>query len=216
MICKNCGKENNMINEFCDGCGVKLHKQETNPTKVYEIIVKVVNCILVIPFCLSIFLVLYLFLSTFLIGLGAATSGSDIDINNYFNSGIGAILTLITVSFAVMLVFNIIMGVIMRRKNKENISVSNFKKVKKITYVLLAYFLGTYGIHRFIIGDNKGGVTRLIINIGGPIFISFIHSIFPWAFFLILVPMIIGNGLNISDFVIGLSKVSDENKMIEL
>lgn len=69
-----------------------------------------------------------------------------------------------------------------------NTSIQNKKKVNKIAYVLLAFFLGGFGGHKFYSGKIGTGILYLI---------------FSWTF----IPSIIA----FVEFLIALTKSSDEN-----
>lgn len=188
-----------------------------------EIVLKIVNFILAIICSIPIFMIVYVLLSTFLLGLGSATSGFyDFDINSYFKNGIVASTITFCITSIICLVFNVVMGISMNRKNKNNIYIGKYKPVKKVTYVLLAWFLGIFGIHKFIIGDKKGGIIRLIISLGIPSFITILSTLFSdgiitiLSFYVNLLCIMLSYSLSISDFVIGLSRASNENKMIYL
>ena len=67
------------------------------------------------------------------------------------------------------------------------------RKVNKIAYVLLAFFLGGLGIHKFFAGKILQGVLYLT---------------FFWTFIPALIAFV--------DLIIGLCKPADENGQIEL
>lgn len=69
-----------------------------------------------------------------------------------------------------------------------NTSIQNKKKVNKLSYVLLAFFLGGFGGHKFYSGKIGTGILYLI---------------FSWTF----IPSIIA----FIEFLIALTKASDEN-----
>lgn len=69
-----------------------------------------------------------------------------------------------------------------------NTNIQNKKKVNKIAYVLLAFFLGGFGGHKFYSGKIGTGILYLI---------------FSWTF----IPSIIA----FVEFIIALTKTSDEN-----
>lgn len=223
MKCQICKKENEATNTFCTSCGNKILNENNyiNPAKKQEIVLKIVNFILIIICSIPIFRIGYVLLSTFMLGLGSAMSGSsNVDITSYFKDGIITSLLFSFCSSIIYLVFNIIMGISMNKKNKNNIYIGKYKPVKKLTYVLLAWFLGIFGIHKFVIGDKKGGIIRLIIALGVPLFTTIISEVFSVStttiisFYVTSLCVMLSYSLSISDFVIGLSKVSDNNKMI--
>ena len=69
-----------------------------------------------------------------------------------------------------------------------NTSIQNKKKVNKIAYVLLAFFLGGFGGHKFYSGKIGTGILYLI---------------FSWTFIPSMIAFI--------EFLIALTKTSDEN-----
>ena len=212
--CQICGKENSN-NMFCTECGNKLMVSRPKPTKVHEIILRIGNFLLSIPLYISILMFAYVLFGTLMLGIGSAT-GSDVDYEKFFIEGTGKALLWLFIAGIGILIFNIILGILMYKKNKNTVFVGKYKKIKKVTYALLTWFLGIYGIHRFVVKDIKGGVIRLIITIGIP-FVAAILSeigIGVFSFYLVGIGMIIEYSTVISDFVIGLSKVSNENKMI--
>lgn len=217
--CKMCGRENEISNAFCVACGKPLNSN--NPNKTQEIIVQVGNFILSIPFYISLLLFGWLLIGSFIMALGAS-AGSDVNVEEIFNVGLGTILLIFGITSLVFIAFNIIMGKLMYKRNKEKQYIGKYKMVKKVTYVLLAYFLGQYGVHRFVIGDNKGGAIRLIVTLGVPFLIQFWSGLFSGSiittisFYITIICMMFSYSLSISDFVIGLSKVSNENKMISI
>lgn len=232
MICKNCNNNLKENSNFCSECGKEVFYENQsdqivqekmsfspNPTKTHELVIKIVNCLLLIPYYISILGFGILIFTTLIVGLGAA-AGIDVAPNAFFDMGAIQIITLFLITTVVILTFNITMGIIMHKKNKQFPYISSFKPIKKVTYVLLAYFFGIYGIHRFVIGDSKSGFIRLGITIGGTFIPSFISGLFNEAivigYGITFICIVISHGLSLSDFVIGLSKVSNENKMISV
>lgn len=180
--------------------------QQNNPNKILEIILKIGDSYLIIPFVIL----------TLRITLKIALDYID-DEYNLLNTNISLSNLLVSFIFIVMIIlsFNIIIGIIMRKNNKRYQPQGKYK-AKKITYLLLAYFLGIYGVHKFVSGDKLGGSIRLILTLGASIIIAPIATIFfriPSTYITTLC-IIISYGLAISDFVIGLAKISDENKEI--
>lgn len=216
MHCKNC---DNVIEEgtlFCKNCRMEVIRESASPTKKYELIIKIVNCVL---------MSIYGYLSMMISGLGIillliigiiSTKNPDINFETAFGTFFDVKVVAWFIVSVIIFIFNIIMGILMNKKNKNTITVSKFKKIKKTTYILLTFFLGMYGVHRFAIGDKKGGLIRLGIIFGGTIIIIRICEFMITSIFFILVPSFINFGLVLSDFVIGLSKISDENKMIAI
>lgn len=185
---------------------------KNDPNKIQHIILKVVNLFLLIPLQILFISFVTTIFFTFFAVLGASTA-DDINVKEYLYE-IGGILILIpTIVFLIIVTFNILMGIYMYKRNKNNKYVGKYKRVKKIIYVLFACFLGIFGIHRFIIGDNKGGIIRLIIILIIPIIFSYFFSDYI-SFIIAIECIMISYSLSFSDFVIGLSKVSDENKEI--
>lgn len=224
MKCQTCGKENETTNTFCTDCGNSL--MSDNPTKIYEIITRVGNFILFIPLYIALSIFLLALFETLILAVAASfmfTFGglvTNVDIENIFIGGMETALLVFWITAVVFIIFNIIMGILMYKKNKHKIYIGKYKSVKKVTYVLLAFFLGIYGVHRFVIGDKKGGVIRLIITLGVPFIAAFFSTIFDnsviISFYLVIICMMISQSLALSDFVIGLSKVSNENKRISI
>ena len=214
MKCLQCGTENNN-NMFCTECGNKLVVSTPKSTKVHEIILRIGNFLLSIPLYISILMFAYVLLGTLMLGIGSAT-GSDVDYEKFFIDGTGEALLWLFVAGIGILILNITVGILMYKKNKNTVFVGKYKKIKKVTYALLTWFLGIYGVHRFVIKDTTGGVIRLVITIGIP-FISAILSeigMGVFSFYLVAIGMIIEYSMVISDFTIGLSRVADEDKKI--
>lgn len=230
MKCQACGKENDMNNKFCTGCGIQLLKNIINPNKTLEIILKIVNVVLAAIDFLLIFTYSAYVIIAGIVAIGAASASKDYsaEVKDMF-SGVKQSVIIIIIVLIISIVFNIIVGLTMYKRNKGKYYIGKYKKINKVEYVLLALFFGTLGIHRFVIGDKKGGVLRLSILIYylfSPLLIVILIPLFPNTkiltyiltvmLFCVPVGIVIGTGLHVSDFVIGLSKVSDENKMISI
>lgn len=219
MKCKFCEKMNDPTNVFCVSCGKPI--MSDNPTKTQEIVVKVGNFILSIPFYISLLLFGVVLFGTFILAL-SASKGALVDVEKFFSVGMETIFLIFVITILISIVFNVAMGMFMYKKNKNKIYIGKYKMVRKITYVLLASFLGIYGVHRFVIGDNKGGAIRLIVTFGVPFTIRFLSGVFSSnimttiSFYLTMICMMFSYSLSLSDFVIGLSKVSNENRMISI
>ena len=71
------------------------------------------------------------------------------------------------------------------------------KKVSKVAYALLAFFLGVFGIHKFYAGHVLAGIIYLVLTLF--VVTSFISGI-----------------LSLVDFIVGLCNDSDENGLIEV
>lgn len=217
--CKTCGRENEATNNFCVACGKSLNL--INPNKKQEIIVYVVNFILLILvykllFAFALVVALKLFLS-----LGLYQSSTYSSFWQYFFDGLGPVFLIYGILMLVFITFNIIMGKKMYKRNKEKRYAGKYKKIRKITYAFLTFFLGQYGVHRFVIGDIKGGIIRLIIALTEFCMyfnsLSYILSHTTNTYSIIAyICYIISHSWAISDFVIGLSKVSNENELISI
>lgn len=75
------------------------------------------------------------------------------------------------------------------------------KKVNKVTYILLAIFLGGFGVHKFMEGKTAWGISYIITTILG---------------LFLIVPLIGVTVLCIIDIVKAASKPADANGFIEL
>lgn len=59
----------------------------------------------------------------------------------------------------------------------QNIQVINGRRVNKIAFILLAFFLGGFGVHRFYAGRNVSGIFYLLFCWTGiPAFIAIIEA----------------------------------------
>lgn len=47
---------------------------------------------------------------------------------------------------------------------------NTYSSKNKLAALLLCFFLGTFGLHRFYIGRTKGGILMLVLSILGAIF----------------------------------------------
>lgn len=112
----------------------------------------------------------------------------------------------------ILIVFNVLIGYLMY---KNNTSSNTGFKVNKVKYLLVTYLLGIFGVHRFMIKDKKGGKIRLVL-IGASIVVIFIGMILGINIISYLHIMLLGCafGLEITDFVIALTKIPDNEKNI--
>lgn len=186
MKCQICGKENELNCFYCTNCGNKLLSENN-----YINPTRTQEVILKV--------VNFIFLPV---------------ITSIVSGGYTILISLI-----ILVVFNIVMGILMNRKNKNNVYIGIYKPISKITYVLITCFFGYFGVHRFMIGDKKGGITRLIITLVIPFFLATVMSkTISAGIFIIVLSwcLLLSRSLVLSDIVIGLSKVSNENKKISL
>lgn len=212
--------EKNIDNGICDLSNELVSLK--NPTKIHEIIVKIVNLILILPFFISIlFVIIFLLIAlfSFVFFPGITISG----LLKMFKYGKLEALLFVSISLIGTIVFNVVMCKLMVKKNKIIPYKGKYKKIKKKSYVEYAFFLGIFGIHRFKIEDKKGGIIRLVTTCIFLLMILFLNNIFAfnetlWSMMFEVgwIGIFLNHSLAVSDFVIGLSKVSDENKMISM
>ena len=224
MLCEKCGKENDLSNQFCVHCGEKLNKEgivlkkeipvakeeKENPTAKEEKMLKIVNSIFGVILMYGVILFLgFLILNLFLAGLSG-------EMEDFMGAGISGVIIVVMAVF--LMIFNIVIGKKMYEKNKEVTYVGLGVRVNKVSYALKTYFLGMLGVHKFSIGDKKGGMLRLGLTALGVLFVGFFSgsAMVVIAFYIGLLCWGISFGLTVSDVTIVLSKVSDENKMISL
>ena len=118
----------------------------------------------------------------------------------------------VTVINAIILVISLI-GIIITnllvikylQKNNESY-VGKYKKIDKTMYILLTFFLGIFGINKFIIGNIKSGIIRLLFWVLVAVTIDI--NIIP----LIIIYSLLG--LIFSDLIIATTRKKDENNMI--
>ncbi|MBQ6840644.1 MAG: TM2 domain-containing protein [Bacilli bacterium] len=203
MKCEVCNSELN--NNNCDKCNPQKNE---SPTKGYEKLVYVVNCIFIIVLLI---MLMGLFVSSGILGLLYIISLGNVDLLNEVDK----MIPLVSIAIILpMILFNIILGISMYLKNKKEIYIGKYAPINKIKYVLLACFLGIAGVHRFAIKDTEGGIKRVIFTLGIPFVLYIILLILDvnLIFFGIL-SIVAGYSVVLSDVVIALSKVSRDGEI---
>ena len=113
-----------------------------------------------------------------------------------------------SIVFIVSLIGTIVANIIIKNKIEKNneLYIGKYKKIDKKIYILLTLFLGIFGVNKFIIGNIKGGILRLLFWLLVAITINI--NLVP---FIILYGLL---GLIFSDYIIALTRKSDENNLI--
>lgn len=81
------------------------------------------------------------------------------------------------------------------------------KKVNKATYILLAIFLGGFGVHKFVEGKIGWGIIYILLFVIGWATVAFLIGVLPLLAYLVLL---------IIDIIKAASKPADANGFIEL
>lgn len=215
MKCNFCEKINNQTDLYCAFCGKPLNTK--NPNKIQEWILIIVNSVFILPFIYIPIFGLKLFEE--IIEGAASADGSELDIDFLFGLDVSIdFFPQIIIASIILLLVNIGMGIIMNKRNKNTNYVGKYKMIDKTLYLSLVSSFGVIAMHRFVIGDFKGGLIRLLMIFIFPIFflILLLFTSLPIFLILLIFSVAIGFGLYSSDLVIGLSKVSNQNHMISI
>lgn len=190
-------------------------------TGKYEIVLKVVNSIYGV--FLGHFLAL-MFIFYFMAGFVCAFGGTACIeyMERKPNSFISYVLNgdllfksmpiLITLT-VIILILNVWLVITMRKINRENKSDVGFV-VNKITYIVMAFLFGGWGLHKFVAKDNRRGLIHIVLFFLLPIALEILSHINANLLLFTLVGPLLSISLAWSDIWIGISKVSDHNKNI--
>lgn len=111
--------------------------------------------------------------------------------------------------------FYLIICNLLRKEYKSNIDLNNRGiKVNKTKYMLTLYFLGIFGVHRFIINDKFGGKIRLGLFLFTVLSICLYPVIEGFSFILFILLLGCSMGLEMADIIIAKTKMSDNEKNI--
>ena len=191
-------------NNFCIKCGNIL--QKSCNTKKQEIVLRVINCVLIIP--------IYFFLYSFVLEFMNIISVGSVDSKFFVIENFGVVSFIAFIDMLVLVFFNIFSVIKMYKNNKYHKSIIKHKKVNKLVYILIAFLFGKYGVHRFIVNDIKNGFFYLFFDYFLTLFIFILSFLVPILLSLIGLPFFIEIAFVLSDIVIGFSKQSDTDKMI--
>lgn len=127
------------------------------------------------------------------------------------------IMPIFLILFLAFILLNGIMCYLMYKKNKASTSFNTGVKVNKFIYLLVTFFFGIFGVHRFIAKDTNGGIFRLLLWV--VVIATFVISVSDVIASSILSYMLFASlgciiALTTSDFVIALAKVSDNESNI--
>ena len=194
--------------------------------KKHEIILKTVNGILYLLIGIPLMLLLLAPIAFFACAIGGTACFETLENNDSFGAWLlnfDNIIMFILIAGALALaimIFNIVMKRIIKKYNQQNTnSNQSLVKVNKNKYLLCAYFLGIFGVHKFMIKDKNSGKIRLFL-LALPILSQFalLKSEFNIIVFFVclLSPLLISIGLIQYDITIAKSKIPDEKGMITI
>lgn len=165
-----------------------------------ELLLKILNFILFAVCGISSFLLLA---DLILFGLLSLVISESI----FKETSVLSITIITSIIFVVSLIGIIITNItIKNRIASDELFEGKYKKINKTTYILITLFLGSFGINKFIIGNFKEGIIRLLFWL--LIIVTININIIP---FMILYGLL---GLIFSDFIVALTRKKDENNMI--
>lgn len=224
IYCNKCGNENKTDNKFCSSCGNSLVAlNEKNPTKGLEIFLKLLNSIIgtvSIGFVLLSFgLWLVMLIVCAFGGTACMEQAEDKNLLNFMlnGNGLGIVIGVFVIVMLILLVINILTVIKMKSINKKTNYIGKYR-VKKSTYIVLAFFFGMFGVHRFAANDKKMGYIHLAL-FSLNIIVLLLFKIFPGIGVLLplgFVLALVSDVLGLTDGIIAISKISNEKGEITI
>ena len=177
MFCSKCGKEINDTTKFCQNCGNQINISnnsaykitDVNPNKTEEIKLKIINCILMPIYAVLGIVVFAALVSPIFALIISAFTLFFVSPTEIIESWQSEINSMIYISIIILIIIGIC-NYIFLKKTKEKMLKNNYQTIVKTNYLinkkkylLLSFFFGVFGVHRFAAGDKKGGFKYLYV-----------------------------------------------------